>query len=538
MSRLGRSIGAAFLLVGIVAGSNVRAADWRDTTPEGWLAAVEVGSLPVLEERLAALREPLGSKAWPLAEMTTRLFGSQLAQRPWALVAVPAGRGGPAPVFFVPTDDFDAFCRGIDADRADDLAIGKLLGFEVAALYRDGWAVLTFLEQAAALELPAAEKPPRPLDADLLITFSPAGLAEAADEATERQRRRLAARRRRRSPAPFRMPSDLNGVVELLTPTAPVFRTLVGFGRSVGIGVSRDTATGDWRIVADWDVALESGATEDAAGASALSIEDPLARLDAVGLLPQPLVDLGLAVVQSSPGALIEAAEFPQPQWDDFADSVGDLLRGVRSPSVVLAEPGPDDPIAANQAIAFDWPGEPQQLGDAIGLAVLRWNLLVATARARSPMRVALEPLPADAGWLLSIDVLGAAGGEPIPEVKQVLGAFYGDPERLRVRITRRNDTGGWLASTLPAKPRVTTERQATGGARVTGAFDVSRWFAWDHRIKTFGLENAIGPKPKPPNLPPTRPATLRLTTSERIRLEATLPHATYRAAAGVLGTQ
>lgn len=548
MSRLGRAAVAGMLLAlsstALAADERVTD-DWRGLVPEGWLAVAEVQSLPLLEERLGVLRAPWGEKAWPLTQLVPSFIGSLPADRPWAFAAIESERAEATLVLFVPTDDFDAFCKGIDADRADDLAIGRLLGNEVAAVWRNGWAMLTFVDDAATLDLPSATALPRAFEAELGVTFSPTGLKLAAKEAGERHRQQLASRRnRRRVATPFRLPTDLGDLIRLLTPNAPVYQSLADAGQPVSLGVSVSETTGDLQLLAEWDLAVPAA---ESGGAERLAGDTPIARLDLSGPLPAPLIDLFLAAIQSLPAHLIEAAEFPQPQWDDFADAARNLLAGIRSPSALLTLPGEADPIAANQAIAFQWPGEADQLGDALGFAVLRWNLLVATAKARSPMQVAIEPLNAEPlnakpladepGWLFSVDVLAAAGREPIPEEKQVLKAFYGNEERLLVRITQR-PSGGWLASTLPPDTPVQSRALPLGADELaTGEVDLARWLAWDHRIKTFGLEDAIGPTRKPPNLPATATAKLRLTGGQRVRLEASLPKATFEAVAKLWNT-
>lgn len=503
---------------------------WRGLVPEGWLVTFEVKSLPQLEERLTMLRAPWGEAGWPLTDLVPMFLGSQPADRPWALAALEPEGDNATLVLFIPTDDFDAFCEGIDADRAENLAIGNLLGNEVAAVWRDGWAMVTFAEAAAVLDRAAAETPPRAFEAELSVSFSPAGLSLLAKEADERHRRQLATRRNRRPVAtPFHMPKDLGDLMQLLTPSVPVYKVLAAAGRPFSLGVSVSESNGDLQLLAEWDQPI---AAPESGRAERLASGPPLAHFDLSGPIAPPLIDLALATVQSSPASLIEAAEFPQPQWDDFADAVRSLLEGVRSPSVLVTLPGETDPIAANQAIAFQWPGDADRLSDALGFAVLRWNLLVATAKARSPMQVAIEPLADEPGWLLSVDVLAAAGRKPIPEEKQVLKAFYGNEERLLVRITQR-PSRGWLASMLP--PGTLVEGQAlplNADELAAGEFQPARWLAWDHRIKTYGLEDAIGPTRKPPELPETAPATLRLTGGQRFRLEASLPKATFEAVA------
>lgn len=496
-------------------------ADWRDSLPEGWLAAVEVLDLAEFDQQARTLTTPWDRPTVELSAIGKQVDGLAV-DRPWgvAVIGVPDAR--PTAALYAPIDDFERLCDSLDAERGEDLAIVTLLGQEFTLLELEGYAQVTLLSTPRWSAAPNGLPRPPSSQSNVSLTLSPEGLSEGAARLGAIRRDRLqAARGRLRRLRGW--PENLGELAERLSCVAPIARVLASVGKPITFGLDANNRD-ELVLHAHWQVATPPRGQ----GPRRLVAGVPIAQLATAGALPLPIIRLALAVAESSPVSLIEAAEFPQPQWDDFAEAAQTLIAGTRSPSVLLTLPGPDAPLAANQAIAFDWPGTDESLGDAIQLAVIRWNVLMATARGRSPMRLALEPSAEGRGWLVSVDVLAAAGRDVIPEERQVLQDFYGDPDRLRIRISPRGE--GWLASTLKSPVENETAQAVTESPLASGEFDLARWFNWDERIKSYGLEDAIGRR-KPTAMDPQPAATLSVTAGEALRVEAVLPRATYEAA-------
>lgn len=519
MNRVGAAIG-----VWLLTACSLLGADWRDHLPADWLLAAEAPDLAALDELAAQLFDPWARPAPPLrATLAALAPRGAFAERPWAVVVASSEAGELTLAAYAPTDDFDALCTALDADRADDLAITSLFGFDLAIEPVGAWARVSLLDSPPEYG-PAETPPPRAAEGSdaLRVTLSADGCLRLAAHLEELRRGQVADPRRRRGP--LRWPNDFKALVARLAPFAPVASAIANWGEPFALTAShRDDAL---RIELTSPLAV----TAQRAAANAESIDQRAAilTLDAPGALPNPLIDLALALMASRPDQ-IEAPEHPQPQWDDFADACRDLLKGCRSGQAVLTLPAEGEPAAANETATFTWGDSAGPLGDRLRLCVDRWNTLVDAAQARAPMKIELTPIEATGGHRLRTDLFAGTGLEPSPEIEAIFDRYYG-AGRWAVTELQPNPDRSWVATMRPGVSPRSGELAAEQApdTLLSGELRVDRLIAWRQRLDDLMQENTIHRKVRPP-MREAPAVTFRVAGGERLRFAATAPLVAYR---------
>lgn len=524
------AVGAAFWSAA-PAGADPPQAAWREALPAGWLVAVEVADLARVERAVARLSEPWGVKPPALAARVAELAPEVPLRGAWGFALATDAAGSVAPVLYVPADDFDGLCRALDAERAGEVAVATLSGFEVALVERGAWVEAALLEGRPVSTGKRSEPRPWRLEGDLRIVASPAGLARAAETLAHRRRGQIEVGAGR--VLPWRWPEALAGYADRLALYHPLARELAAWGAPLEAAFSLP----DDALVARIALDLGPDPTVIANAARPLAERgDQIGAASLAGPLPERLVNLGLAYLACRPDE-IDAAAYPQPQWDDYADACRRLLARQTGAECVLTLPAEDAPLATNHAVAFRWDGPDAELGDALRLVTLRWNQLVDASPAASPLRVTMAPLDDGRGWRLASDLFEGFALERSPEVEAVFERYYGS-DVYAVEV-RREANGRWLAthagSDAPApEPRrdadATEAAAPPEGRLAVGAFRVDRWIAWQRRIEDFDMADAIGHRPRPP-MADAPAATLSIARDDVLRVEATLPWPTYEAA-------
>ena len=540
MSRLGRIVVAALLvLAGVLpARAGEANADWRRLVPKDWHAAVVAPDIERVDNALSLLLEP-----WAVPRVSIRGFLSgvgaapHLADRAWVLVLVADADSRPTPRLLVPTDDHDALCDALGADRVQDLAIASLGGYEFGLRRGEGWSIVGPLDSfETSIARPATETAMTsanedPAGADVRVLVSPVGAALSAELLKRAAQADQAAGRRR----PQGWPMTLTEARQVLTRYTPVAEVIAGWEETVVL----DLAIREGDLVATvtlpiGDASIESGDLSPTGDKQPVTI----ASLRATGPLPAPFTDLLLAVLQSRPGD-IDSSAYPVHEWRAYADALRALLGGVTAAELSLIDPPDDAPLAANQAARFRWAGEPDGLGAALQKTAVRWNQLIDAAETRTPLRLAVEPIASEpsgssSGWRMTIDLVAGLGMPPTEDLVALLARFYGPGGNLVVDVTPTGD-GEWLANTLPEGQRRTSgpplaAGDGTGEDRlIAGEFRLDRWVNWTARIEQVGIEDAVGFKPKKP-MGEAPAARLAVRSSEgKLSVEATLPREAYQ---------
>ncbi|MEQ8846868.1 hypothetical protein [Botrimarina sp.] len=501
-------------------------AEWAP--PAGWLVVVEVADLTALTERARLLLKPWDRNLPDVVRLAEQRLGQQaLGDGPWLAVLTRADGGHLVPVVFAPVDDFDAFRRGLAAERAGDLAIAKLGQYEIALAERGPWARLTLLDDADRLADGAADPLGPAPEGDLVVRTSQQGRRWLAERLSERRRAAIDSRGRR---DPWRWSDGVQGAVDWLAPYGPVVESLGRVRGEVSVAFSLDAAA-DELVAAVRAPHAEPAEAAEPLPPPAVPANRPILVAQSAGPLPALVIDLILATHQSRP-SVIEAAEFPQPYWDDFADAYRQLLEGYRSFRAVLDTPAADGPVAANQRLAFRWSGDADSFGNLLHLLVVRWNLLNEAANASTPHRVGIERLE-PAGWRLSVDLVKAFGLDPTPDITALLDRYYGAGGELQMLVTPRGESAYLVTMGQPPEAESANAPEAdettTDGALLTGAFWLDRWLAWSRQVE---LVDPVTAGPDRPPMAESPPARLRVTAAGgHLDAEFRLPLPTYRAA-------
>lgn len=516
------------LVVGVA-----NAADWRASLPDGWIAAVEATELGALEQGAAKLLAPWGRKP-PLVGKTLAalLPDVRLAERPWGLALVIDRNGGLSPAAFLPTDDYEALCDALGADRAEGIAVANVSGYDLALIDREGWVQVSLIDalpedvEAEAAAAPAAWA----VEGDVRAIVSPTGLKRLAEGLRRRRQGQLEAGRGHIGP--WRWPKGFDEYFDRLAPYAPMASEAASWDGPLEAALRLDGE--DLHITAHAPLTIEP---QEAETATSYTIpQGVIGHAVFPHGLPPKLADLAIAWMKCRPDE-IDAPEYPQPQWDDAAAAYRELLTRYRSAATYLTLPGEDEPVATNQIAAFTWDGDSVSLGDAMQLVVLRWNQLIDAAEARTPLRLELAPLEDAEGWRLSTDLFEGFGIERSPEVEEVFDRYYGG-DVLTINLVRRPDDGVWLVTygdpttdVLPPRPREeAADGDKTRPVLVEWELRVDRWFAWKSLVEKLEMAGALGYRPREP-MAESPAVTLRVTGGDATRLEMTMPVATYDAA-------
>ncbi|QDT69120.1 hypothetical protein MalM25_20480 [Planctomycetes bacterium MalM25] len=519
MNRAGAAIG-----VWLLTACSLLGADWRDHLPADWLLVAEAPSLAALDELAPQLFEPWGRPAPPLrATLATLAPRGAFAERSWAIVVASGEAGEPTVAAFAPTDDFDALCTALDADRADDLAIASLFGFDLAIEPLNGWARFSLLDSPP--EYGPAETPsPRAGEATdtLRVTLSADGCLRFAAYLEELRRGQVTDRRRRHGP--LRWPSDFKAAVDRLAPYAPVASAVAGWGEPIMLVAShRDDA-----VEIELTTPLATEIQRPPAPSRALDPTDAILTLNAPGALPAPLIDLVLALMQSRPGQ-IEAPEHPQPQWDDFADACRELLSGCQSSQAVLHLPAAGEPAAANETAAFTWDDSAGPLGDRLRLGVDRWNTMIDAAQARTPLKIELTPVESTGGYRLRSDLIESTGLEASPEIEAIFNRYYGDGRWATAELTPLGQNG-WIAAMRPngaARLASSPNASTADETLLHGELWLDRLITWRQQLDSLLNTGSANHRVRPP-MHQTPPIGFSLLGGERLRLKVVAQLATY----------
>lgn len=519
---IARAIGVVVLLFAAVA----NAADWRASLPAGWLVAVEAKDLATLEAGAAKLMAPWGRKVPPMGKsLAAMLPGVEIGERPWGVALATGKQGSLSPVAYLPTDDFDALCDALNADRAEGVAVANVSGYDLTLVDLDGWVQVGLLDALSPADEGADKSEPAAwsVEGDVRLVASKAGLRELAAGLKQRRQGQLAAGQGRIGP--WRWPQGFDGYVDRLAPYAPLAEELASWGGPLELAI--DFTEQDFQLTAKMPVAIEPRNASDAA-----AYETPDGVIGHAVLphgLPPKLVDLAIAWMRCRPDE-IDAPEYPQPEWDDLAEAYRRVLSRYRSVAMLKRLPAEDEPVATNEAAAFVWDGDAASLGDALQLTTLRWNQLIDAADARTPLRLEMAPLEGAEGWRISTDLFEGFGLERSPEVEAVFDRYYGS-DILAIDITRRGESNEWLVSY--GKPDMDLLKSSPAKSTVDPTvlveceLRIDRWFAWKSMIEAIDMAGTLGYRSREP-MAEAPAATLRVTGGESLSIDATLPIATY----------
>jgi hypothetical protein len=521
----------AIAVVGLLIAAVANAADWRASLPAGWLVAVEATDLATLEAGAAKLMAPWGRNVPPLGKSLAALLPRvEIGERPWGVALVPGKEGSVSPLAYLPTDDYDALCDSLNADRAEGVAVANVSGYDLTLVDLDGWVQVGLLDglDAAENDEENDEEKVEPADwsveGDVRVAVSRAGLQQFADGLNQRRQGQLAAGQGRIGP--WRWPQGFDGYVDRLAPYAPVVAEVASWGEPLEIAAG----------VSEFDAFFieinlqESLAVRDATEATNYSLPDgAISHVVLPYGLPPKLVDLAIAWMRCRPDE-IDATEYPQPEWDDLAEAYRSLLSRYRSFATLRRLPAEGEPVATNDMAAFVWDGDAASLGDALQLTTLRWNQLIDAADARTPLRLEMAPLEDAPGWRISTDLFKGFGLERSPEVEAVFDRYYGS-DVLAIDVTRRGESDEWLVSY--GKPNVDllktspADRTTDRPLLVEGELHIDRWFAWKAMIDAIDMAGALGYRPREP-MAEAPAATLQVTGGDSLRVSVTLPLAAY----------
>lgn len=516
----------ALAVVALLFAAVANAADWRASMPAGWLLAVEVKDLATFEAGAARLMAPWGRKVPPVAKSLAALLpGVEIAERPWGFALAPGKQRSLSPVVFVPTDDFDALCDTLNADRADNVAVANVSGYDLTLVDLDGWVQVGLLDGLADADADNEDHAPAAwsVDGDVKLVVSRWGLRQLAEGLRLRRQGQLAAGQGRIGP--WRWPQGFDGYIDRLAPYAPLAEEVASWGEPLELAC--DFADDDFRVVANMAVAFEP---RDAANAT--NYETPEGAISHAILpygLPPKLVELGIAWMRCRPDE-IDAPDYPEPEWDALAEAYRGLLSRYRSAAMLRRLPAVDEPVATNDMAAFVWDGDAASLGDALQLMTLRWNQLINAADARTPLRLEMAPLEDAEGWRISTDLFKGFGLERSPEVEAVFDRYYGS-DVLAIDITRRGELNEWFVSygepdmdLLKSSPAKSTVDHTV---LVEGELRLDRWLAWKSMIDAIDMAGTLGYRPREP-MAEAPAATLSVTGGDSVLIDATLPLATY----------
>jgi hypothetical protein len=520
---IARALAVVVLLFAAVA----NAADWRAGLPASWLVAVEARDLATLEAGAAKIMTPWGRKIPPLSKsLAAMLPGVEIAERPWGFALAPGKQASLSPVAYLPTDDFDALCEALNADRADSVAVANVSGYDLTLVDFDGWVQVGLLDALAPADEGTDKSEPAAwsVEGDVRLVASKAGLRQLAAGLKQRRQGQLAAGQGRIGP--WRWPQGFDGYVDRLAPYAPLAKELASWGEPLELAI--DFTEQDFQLTAKMPVAIEPRSASDAAAYE--TADGAIGYAVLPHGLPPKLVDLAIAWMRCRPDE-IDSPDYPEPEWDALAEAYRGLLSRYRSAAMLKRLPAEGEPVATNEMAAFAWAGDPASLGDALQLTTLRWNQLIDAAEAGTPLRLEMAPLEGGEGWRISTDLFKGFGLERSPEVEAVFDRYYGG-DVLAIDITRRGETNEWLVSygkpemdLLESSPAKSTVDPTV---LVEGELRIDRWFAWKSMIEAIDMADTLGYRPREP-MAEAPAATLRVTGGDSLRVHSSLPIATYK---------
>ncbi len=525
---IARPLVVVLLLVAAVA----NAADWRASLPSGWFVAVEAKDLATLEAGAAKLFAPWGRKVPPIGKsLATMLPGVEITERPWGFALAPGKQGSLSPVAYLPTDDFDALCDALNADRADSVAVANVSGYDLTLVDLDGWVQVGLLDGLAAADEGDDHSEPAAwsVDGDVRLVVSRAGQHRLAEGLKQRRQGQLAAGQGRIGP--WRWPRGFDEYLDQLAPYAPLANELASWNEPLEVAVTMD----DGAVQLTSEISQEVTPIDSATAANYSAPDGAISHAVLPYGLPEQFIDLAIAWMRCRPDE-IDAPEYPQPQWDDVAEAYRELLSRYRSVAMLRRLPAEGEPVATNDVATFAWDGDAASLGDALQLTTLRWNQLIDAAEARMPLRLEMAPLEDAEGWRISTDLFKGFGLDRRPEVQAVFDRYYGG-DVLAIDITRRDESNEWLVSygepamellkSDPAKATADRPVLANRPLLIEGELRLDRWFAWKSMIEAIDEQGTIGFRPRKP-MAESPAATLRVTGGDLLSIDAMLPIATY----------
>ena len=515
MSRLGGG-----MLAWLLAATAVSGADWRDHLPADWLLIAEAPRLERLDPLVTRLATPWKRPAPSLRRALGAIApGDALADRAWAIAVAPDDAGAPTFVLYAPTDDFDALCGALDADRADDLALAKLFGFDVVIEPLEGWARVSLIDSAPEYAAQRSEPPAGFGERDAFrVTLSQRGCRLLADHFETVRQGQIVDRRRGYGP---RWPTDYKSVITLLASYTPIAEAVAEWKTPLTLAASLRGET----LALDLTAPIATPTPDSAALAPSLATDRAILWMEAHGPMPEELVSLWLASAQSRPDR-IEAPEYPQPQWDDFAAACHELAAGCRSFRALLHLPSEQEPLAANQRTAFAWDAQSGPLGERLSLCIDRWNTMLDASRARAPLEIELTRDEPTGGFRLRTDMFASTGLEPTPEIEAIFDRYYGAGRWAVTRVTPAGDDR-WVASMQPAATTDVAPAPLDPGLLLRGELRLDRLTAWRQRLDNLLNEDAIGHRERLP-MRETAPLVFQAKGDDRLRISVLAPLSTY----------
>ena len=527
------------------------AGGWQDRLPQRWLVALAVEDLGRLEQKLGDLLPPWGIRLAGVSErLETLLPGAPLGDDAWVIGLAEADDLAVEPFLLLPTQDFDALCDAIQADRADNVAITRIAGYDLVLAAHGSWAWVTPLRAAMPAPMGAPDEPiaaERPNDSDTSLHLSHRGLQLLAQRLSDQEPPN------RRLPRRFAMPVDVSSLIRALAPYGPIVSELVQQRASVSLSLGADAESGD--LLAGLTLRTDQASQDNhkSNASSSILASESIATLKAAAL-PPALIHLGAAWVQSSPDD-VEAQQYEPNSFESYKEALRQLLTGMTEVRHRLVLPGEDSPLMANHLVKFQWNGAPDQLGEHLSEACIRWNEVVRKSGAKSELFAEFSPLAAEAspteqaGYRVSFDLVTALGANT-PEARDLFARLYGEGGRLTALVAPLGE-GEWVYSTVPAadlKPLLDAAQaeasNAPGDAKATtpclaaGQARLDRWISFQQRLDDLLYGDSLGRKVRPP-MNDSPPAQLRVTSVETgYHLEARLPVDAFKTAAVWWGIQ
>lgn len=512
------------LLAWLLAATAALGADWRDHLPADWLLVAETPRLEQLDTFVSRLATPWQRPIPPLrATLGALAPGDALADRAWAIAIAPDATGAPTFVLYAPTDDFDALCEAFDADRADDLALANLFGFDVVIEPLEGWARVSLIDSATEYGGPREQPSNEFRNEDTVrVTLSEKGCRLLAEHLEAIRQGQIADRRRRYGP--LRWPNDFKTAIAKVAPYAPVTKAIAEWNTPLSLAARAGEETLTFELTAE----VTTPTPDSSAIAPSLATDRAILWLEAPSPMPEELFSLWAASAQSRPDR-IEAPEYPQPQWDDFTAACHELARGIGAVRVALDLPTDDEPAAANQRAAFAWDAQSGELDERLSLCVDRWNTMLDAARARTPLPIELTREPATGGFRLRTDLIASTGLEPSPEIEAIFDRYYGAG---RWAVAHVIPAGGdrWVATMRPGAAADAEPTPIDPSVLMHGELRLDRLTAWRQRLDNLLKEDAIGHRVRPP-MREAPPVAFEVNGNRRLRLSITAPLNAYDAA-------
>ncbi len=538
--------------------------------PNGTLGFVVVRDLGGLDASLQRLLRPWGLR-FAGVERTLKAVcpGLSLPSRP-LLIGLTEVDHRLVPFLWLPVEDVDALAEAIHADRAREDLIVTIASYDLK---------ITPIAQGVSVQPLGANLFNRPGDNPframkqslgdslVILSLTSEGLERMAQQLTEERGRNRPTRPRLLR---LRTLADLWSARSLLPAYAPLMERLASEAKSLTIRlrvyprshseVSSGRERPKYQIVGEHAakspveeggfqlsceaVGVEAPFDREVKSGSLRTSPDQLAdgrklilSLEANRPLPATLTRLAMAWMESRPDQ-IDAERYASPEFAAYAESVEMLVASITSFRLALATPHADEPLTANQATLFQVrPGT--STAQLVTQAMVRWNEVVRSSKARTPLEVEIIPLDGN-GIRLSTDLVAAMGGPEVEGMVPLLERFYGPKGVRTVDYVPLKEGKRWLSTSYAAVTKAELLEQlladgllsdAPGKPRESGGkLWIDRWFAWQQRIEDVGNEQTLGRRVRPPMREAAPLQFSILEENDRIRMDFRLSANAYEA--------